>query len=79
VVDGSPVLIDMGQAMLVKHPRAVELMDRDCANMARFWSKRGVDTSPEEVWLRITGKERSESLVGDDEDGDDEDEEGEKA
>ena len=80
VVDGAPVLIDLGQAMLVKHPRAVELMDRDCANMARFWSKRGVDTSDEEVWRRITGKERSESLVGDkeEEDEDDADERGEK-
>ncbi|MCJ2540470.1 MAG: serine protein kinase RIO [Candidatus Thermoplasmatota archaeon] len=78
VVDGAPVLIDLGQAMLVKHPRAVELMDRDCANMARFWSKRGVDTSVEEVWRRITGKDRSESLVGDKEDEDDADERGEK-
>jgi RIO kinase 1 len=78
VVDGAPVLIDLGQAMLVKHPRAVELMDRDCANMARFWSRRGVDTSEEEVWRRITGKERSESLMGEDEDWEDE-EEGEKA
>ncbi len=76
VVEGAPVLIDLGQAMLVKHPRAVELMDRDCSNMARFWSRRGVDTSVEEVWHRITGKERGEALVGDE---DDEDEEGEKA
>jgi RIO kinase 1 len=83
VVDGAPVLIDLGQAMLIKHPRAVELMDRDCANMARFWSRRGVDTSVEEVWRRITGMERSESLVvdEDDEDGDENegDEGGEKA
>ena len=49
-------------------------MDRDCANMARYWKRQGVDTSPEEVWIRITGMERSESLVPDDED-----EEGEKA
>jgi len=72
VVDDAPVLIDLGQAMLVKHPRAVELMDRDCANMARFWSRRGVDTSVEEVWRRITGMERSESLVGEDDDEDEE-------
>jgi serine/threonine-protein kinase RIO1 len=61
--------------MLVKHPRAVELMDRDCANMARFWSRRGVETSVEEVWRRITGMDRSDSLLSDE----DEDEEGEKA
>jgi RIO kinase 1 len=76
VVDGAPVLIDLGQAMLVKHARAVELMDRDCTNMARFWSRRGVDTSVEEVWRLITGKERGEALVGDD---DEEDVGGEKA
>jgi RIO kinase 1 len=69
VVDDAPVLIDLGQAMLVKHPRAVELMDRDCGNMARYWKRQGVETSPEEVWVRITGKERSESLVSDDEGG----------
>ena len=83
VVDDGPVLIDLGQAMLVKHARAVELMDRDCSNMARFWSRRGVDTSVEEVWRRITGRERGEALVGDgdEEDGgnDDEGEGGEKA
>ncbi len=78
VVDGAPVLIDLGQAMLVKHPRAVELMDRDCTNMARFWSRRGVETSVEEVWRRITGKERGEALVGDEEEDEDE-EGGEKA
>jgi RIO kinase 1 len=75
VVEGAPVLIDLGQAMLVKHPRAVELMDRDCANMTRFWSRRGVETSVEEVWRRITGMDRSDSLLSDE----DEDEEGEKA
>jgi RIO kinase 1 len=82
VVDGAPVLIDLGQAMLVKHPRAVELMDRDCGNMARFWVRRGVDTSVEEVWRRITGKERGDNLVDEDDDDEalnEEDEGGEKA
>ncbi|UCC93705.1 MAG: serine protein kinase RIO, partial [Thermoplasmata archaeon] len=68
-VEGDPVLIDLGQAMLIKHPRAVELMDRDAANMARFWSRRGVETSVDDVWMRITGKERGEALVGDDDEG----------
>lgn len=80
VKDGSPVLIDLGQAMLVRHGRAVELMDRDCRNMARFWRRQGVETSEEEVWRRIAGKERSESLLSDeDEDEWDDDGEAEKA
>lgn len=68
VLDSSPVLIDLGQAMLVKHPRARELMERDCANMARFFGRRGVDTSPEAVWEAITGKAPGD-LMEDDSEG----------
>lgn len=55
VRDGSPVLIDLGQAMLDRHPRAVELLDRDCNNLARYFRRLGVDTSPEAVKKRILG------------------------
>jgi len=79
VRDGSPVLIDLGQAMLLRHGRAVELMDRDCRNMARYWKRQGVDTSEEEVWRRIAGRERGESLLSDEDEGDDDEGEAEKA
>ncbi|NOQ54508.1 MAG: phosphotransferase [Thermoplasmata archaeon] len=53
VRDGSPVLIDMGQAMMERHGRAKELLDRDCRNVARYFNRLGVETSPEEVRERI--------------------------
>ncbi len=65
VRDGTPVLIDMGQAMLERHGRANELLDRDCKNVARYFNRLGVETSQEEVRERI--------LAGADEEGEDED------
>ncbi len=64
VLDGDPVLIDLGQAMLERHHRARELLERDCANMARYFKRLGVETSPEDVWDRILGKDR-DGLEGD--------------
>jgi RIO kinase 1 len=55
VQDGSPVLIDLGQAMLLRHPRASELLDRDCVNAARYFGRLGVEVTPEEVRERIVG------------------------
>ncbi len=54
VHEGKPVLIDLGQAMLLKHPMAPELLERDCANISRYFRRLGVDTDAERVRLRIT-------------------------
>ena len=60
VLDGEPVLIDLGQAMLERHHRARELLERDCTNMARYFERLGVETSPEDVWDRILGEDRDD-------------------
>ena len=54
VHEGRPVIIDLGQAMLLRHPWAAELLDRDCANVARYFSRLGVDTDAAAVKARIT-------------------------
>jgi RIO kinase 1 len=61
VQDGSPILIDLGQAMLLKHPRALELLQRDAANMARYFGRLGVEVTPEDVMDRIKGTEEAEA------------------
>ena len=58
VHDGAPVIIDLGQAMLLKHPMAEELMERDCANLARYFRRLGVDTDEARIMARITRPSR---------------------
>lgn len=49
-----PVLIDFGQAVLSDHPRALELLDRDCEVLAKFFKKQGIETSAEIIKADIT-------------------------
>lgn len=43
LMDGDePVIIDVGQAVLLEHPLAEELLVRDVRNMARYFGKYGV-------------------------------------
>lgn len=58
VRDGHPVLIDLGQAMLLRHPRSPELLARDVNNLARYFQRLGIKTSDDECWRRITGSDR---------------------
>ena len=37
-----PVIIDVGQAVLLGHPQAEEWLERDLGNMKRFFRKHGV-------------------------------------
>jgi RIO kinase 1 len=37
-----PVVIDVGQSVLLKHPLAEEMLDRDVANVARYFRKYGL-------------------------------------
>ncbi len=57
---GSPILIDLGQAMLLRHPRAPELLQRDAVNMARYFGRLGVEVTPEDVVDRIKGAKDTE-------------------
>jgi len=47
------VIIDMGQGVLLTHPKAKEFFERDCKNLSNFFSKKGLKKSPEEVYNDI--------------------------
>ena len=43
MLDGEPVLIDVGQAVLKEHPFAEEWLERDVSNVARYFRRYKVD------------------------------------
>lgn len=48
LMDGDePVLIDVGQAVLLEHPMAEELLVRDVANIARYFRRYGLSIDAE--------------------------------
>ncbi len=44
-----PVIIDIGQAVVLEHPMAREFFDKDVRNLARFFTRCGVKLEEEEV------------------------------
>lgn len=52
-----PVIIDVGQAVLVQHPMAEEFFERDVRNMSRFMTKFGAKRSLNEVRETIFGSD----------------------
>jgi RIO kinase 1 len=52
--EGQLVVIDVGQAVTVHHPNAGDFLDRDCENVASFFSRQGLDVtgSQLETWIR---------------------------
>ncbi len=44
-----PVIIDWAQAVLRRHPRSDEFLRRDAHNVARFFQRRGVDVTDEQI------------------------------
>ncbi len=54
LMDGDdPVIIDVGQSVLTRHPLAEEMLVRDVANMARFFRKYGLDIDVEQQLREI--------------------------
>jgi len=47
--DEKLVLIDAGQAVLTSHPKAGEFFERDLKNVAKFFSKQGLEKSAEQL------------------------------
>jgi RIO kinase 1 len=65
---GTPVVIDVAQAVLVHHPMAPELLQRDAKNLAAYFRRQGVKTTAEETYRRIAPpKKERESLDRDEE------------
>ncbi|MEM2147188.1 MAG: serine protein kinase RIO [Candidatus Bathyarchaeia archaeon] len=53
---GRPVIFDVAQAVPLSHPMANFLLNRDIANINRFFSRLGVEVLPaEEFYRRVTG------------------------
>jgi RIO kinase 1 len=47
--EGELVVIDLGQAVTVHHPNADQFLRRDCRNVAKFFSRQGLDVSGDDL------------------------------
>jgi len=54
VHEGQLYLIDLGQAVTVHHPNSREFLERDCRNVANFFSRQGLGVSTEDLLAQVT-------------------------
>ena len=54
VYDGQIHVIDVGQAVTVHHPNAMDFLRRDCTNVATFFARHGIDVTGEELFAYLT-------------------------
>ncbi|RLG26350.1 serine protein kinase RIO [Methanosarcinales archaeon] len=52
--NNKPVIIDIGQGVLISHTRSREFLERDTNNIIRFFKKWGVNATDKEILTRIT-------------------------
>ncbi|RBI63463.1 serine protein kinase RIO [halophilic archaeon] len=54
VHDGELCIIDLGQAVTLHHPNSADFLTRDCANVAAFFQRQGMDVTGDELeaWVR---------------------------
>jgi len=54
VHDGELCFIDLGQAVTIHHPNSGDFLTRDCANVAAFFQRQGMDVRGDELeaWIR---------------------------
>ena len=50
----TPVIIDIGQGVLRSHPMSEQFLKRDVSNVTRFFKKRGVNATDEQIMTIIT-------------------------
>ncbi|MCG7853580.1 MAG: serine protein kinase RIO [Methanosarcinaceae archaeon] len=55
--DMTPILIDMGQSVILEHAHANDFLRRDIQNIIRFFKRFGVKVSPDELYSFIRTKE----------------------
>jgi RIO kinase 1 len=69
IVKGKPVIIDVSQAIVLDHPQSREYLARDAKVLSRFFEKKGITETADELyayWTRgvnfkpMTRKERRE-------------------
>ncbi|WP_226022400.1 serine/threonine-protein kinase Rio1 [Halomicrobium salinisoli] len=54
IEDGELYVIDLGQAVTVHHGNADEFLERDCENVAAFFSRQGMETSANDLYDFVT-------------------------
>ena len=55
-----PVLIDFSQATMLRTPNSEELLERDIKNIITYFKKLQVDVDFNEMFFKITGKQKEE-------------------
>lgn len=58
---GKPYIIDVGQAVLLDHPQALEYLKRDLKNLVRYFQKYGIKGDDEKIFARLTKKKETSS------------------
>ncbi len=54
VDEGELFVIDLGQAVTVHHPNADEFLERDCYNIASFFTRQGFEVAADELYEYVT-------------------------
>ncbi|PSQ22292.1 serine protein kinase RIO [Halobacteriales archaeon QS_9_67_17] len=57
VHDDQLVVLDLGQAVTIHHPNSRDFLERDCENVAAFFTRQGHDTSAEDLLAYVTDVE----------------------
>lgn len=52
---GEPYIIDVGQSVLITHPKAGEFLERDVRTILKYFEKYGVKRDEKEILKSITG------------------------
>jgi RIO kinase 1 len=65
VHEGELVIIDMGQAVTVHHPNAQEFLERDCENVAAFFTRQGMAVTGDELEAYVTETDLADVGLGD--------------
>ena len=50
-----PIIIDVGQAVLLTHPNSMEFLVRDVKNLARYFRKYDIQADEKDMMKTITG------------------------
>lgn len=56
-----PYLIDVGQAVLLDHPQALEFLKRDIKNIVWYFKKYGIKGDEEKIFTKLTKKKQETS------------------
>ena len=58
-----PVIIDVGQAVTLNHPNAVEFLLRDVENIKRFFKKYGIEEETKDLLKRIKQRTEEDDII----------------